>query len=81
MAGLIAALTLFLYGLNLSLQALWLEQPADCRDRRSTPSDAEAHHVDGALGGLISSDGHLGMRKSCKQWAKPSVSRLLDLYR
>ena len=55
MAGLIADLTLFLCELNLSLQALRLEQPAECRDRRSTPSGAEAHHVDGALGGLISS--------------------------
>ena len=35
MAGLIAPLALFLYEPNLSLQALRLEQPADCRDRRS----------------------------------------------
>jgi hypothetical protein len=33
MAGLIAALALFLYELNLSLQALWLELPAECRGR------------------------------------------------
>jgi hypothetical protein len=34
MVGLIAAPALFLYELNLSLQALWLELPADCRGRR-----------------------------------------------
>lgn len=31
MVGLIGALGLFLYELNLSLQALWLELPAGCR--------------------------------------------------
>ena len=34
MASLIAALGFFLYELNLSLRALWLELPADCHARR-----------------------------------------------
>jgi len=42
MAGLIAALALFLYELNLSLQALWLELPADCRGHAPAAGRADS---------------------------------------
>jgi hypothetical protein len=52
MASLIAALCLFLYELNLSLRALWLELPADCRGRRVRRGGAAHGVFRGAAGDL-----------------------------